>query len=287
MKFEFMKEHSSEFSIKEMSRVLEVSRSGYYESNSRHPSNTAVENADLLEKIKDIFEEYRKVYGYRRVWDELLDLGYRTGKHRVARLMAQNNLRAFQPAKFIPQTTDSNHDFPVAPNLLKQNFHFERLNEVWTSDITYVRVGNTWCYLCVVIDLCNREVIGWSFENNMKTLMVIAALKRALNKRGYPKGVIFHSDRGVQYACKDFRDFIEEIEFKQSMSRKGNCYDNAPTESFFHTLKVEEVYRKKYLNFDIAKRNIFDYIEVFYNRKRKHSKLDYLSPIQYVEKLIA
>jgi len=282
-----MKAHSSEFSIKEMSRVLEVSRSGYYEFNCRPPSNTAVENADLLEKIKDIFEEYREVYGYRRVWDELLDLGYRTGKHRVARLMAQNNLRAFQPAKFIPQTTDSNHDFPIAPNLLKQNFHVERLNEVWTSDITYVRVGNTWCYLCVVIDLCNREVIGWSFENNMKTSMVITALRRALNKRGYPKGVIFHSDRGVQYACKDFRDFIEEIEFIQSMSRKGNCYDNAPTESFFHTLKVEEVYRKKYLNFDIAKRNIFDYIEVFYNRKRKHSRLDYLSPIQYVEKLIA
>lgn len=282
-----MKEHSSEFSIKEMSRVLEVSRSGYYESISRSPSNNATVNSDLLENIKDIFWEHREVYGYRRVWRELLDQGYRTGKHRVARIMAQNNLKACQPAKFIPQTTDSNHDFPVAPNLLKQDFHVEKLNDVWTSDITYVRVGNTWCYLCVVIDLCNREIIGWCFENNMKTPMVISALRRALNKRGYPKGVIFHSDRGVQYACKDFRDFIRELGFKQSMSRRGNCYDNAPTESFFHTLKVEEVYRKKYLNFDIAKRNIFDYIEVFYNRKRKHSKLDYLSPIQYVDKITA
>lgn len=282
-----MKEHSSEFSIKEMSKVLEVSRSGYYESVSRPPSNNAVENVDLLENIKDIFGEHREIYGYRRVWRELLDQGLRAGKHRVARIMAQNNLKASQPAKFIPKTTDSNHDFPVAPNLLNQNFHVERLNEVWTSDITYVRVGNTWCYLCVVIDLFNREIIGWSFENNMKTPMVIAALKRALNKRGYPKGVIFHSDRGVQYACKDFRNFIKELEFKQSMSRRGNCYDNAPTESFFHTLKIEEVYRKKYLNFEIAKRNIFDYIEVFYNRKRKHSKLGYLSPIRYVKKLAA
>jgi len=287
MKFEFMKEHTSEFSIEEMSKVLEVSRSGYYDSISRPVSNNAAANIELLENIEDIFEDNRQTYGYRRVWSELIDQGYHVGKNRVARIMAQNGFKAYEPAAFIPQTTQSNHEFPIAPNLLNQNFHVEQLNKVWTSDITYVRVGNTWCYLCVVMDLFNREILGWSFENNMKTPMVIEALKRALIKRGYPKGVIFHSDRGVQYACTEFRKFLKELKFKQSMSRKGNCYDNAPTESFFRTFKVEEVYRKKYLNFEIAKRNIFDYIEVFYNRIRKHSKLEYLSPIQYVTKLSA
>jgi transposase InsO family protein len=282
-----MKEHSSEFSIEEMSKVLEVSRSGYYDSISRPNSNNAAANIDLLENIEDIFIEHRQTYGYRRVWSALLDRGYNAGKNRIARLMAKNGIKACKAAAFIPQTTQSDHEYPVAANLLNQDFHVEKLNLVWTSDITYVRVGNTWCYLCVIIDLYNREIIGWSFENNMKTQMVIAALKRALKKRGYPKGIIFHSDRGVQFACTEFRELLKELEFKQSMSRKGNCYDNAPTESFFRTFKTEEVYRKKYLNFEIAKRNIFDYIEVFYNRIRKHSKLEYLSPIQYVAKLAA
>lgn len=287
MKFEFMKKYSSEFSIEEMSKVLEVSRSGYYDSISRPVSNGASTNMKLLKNIESIFNDHRQTYGYRRVWAVLIDQGFQAGKNRVARIMAQNGIKACKSAAFIPQTTQSDHEFPVAKNLLNQDFHVKNLNVVWTSDITYVRVGNIWCYLCVVIDLCNREIIGWSFENNMKTQMVKSALKRALIKRGYPKGVIFHSDRGVQFACTEFREFLKVINFKQSMSRKGNCYDNAPTESFFRTFKTEEVYRKKYLNFEIAKRNIFDYIEVFYNRIRKHSRLAYLSPIQYVSKLAA
>lgn len=287
MKFEFMKEHNSEFSIGEMSKVLEVSRSGYYDSISRTVSNNAAGNMVLLKNMEKIFNGSRQTYGYRRVWSALIDHGFHIGKNRVARIMAKNGIRACKPAAFIPQTTQSDHEYPVAENLLNQDFDVENLNVVWTSDITYVKVGNTWCYLCVVIDLCNREILGWSFENNMKSSMVISALKRALKKRGYPKGIIFHSDRGVQYACTEFRNFLKDLNFKQSMSRKGNCYDNAPTESFFKTFKTEEVYRKKYLNFEVAKRNIFDYIEVFYNRIRKHSKLGYKSPIQYVEILAA
>ena len=287
MKYKFIKEHSSEFSVEEMSKFLGVSRSGYYDWLSRPVSNHEKENNELLIVIEKIFKGYNEIYGYRRITEELKDLGYFAGKNRVARIMSKNGLLAHEPARFIPQTTQSEHDFPIAPNLLKQNFNIANLNEVWTSDITYIRVGNTWCYLCVIIDLCNREIIGWSFENHMKTQLVITALKSALKKRGYPKGVIFHSDRGVQYACSEFREFLKEFGFIQSMSRKGNCYDNAPTESFFRTLKVEEVYRKKYINFEHAKRNLFDYIEVFYNRKRKHSKLDYLSPFQYFKKLAA
>jgi len=287
MKYEFIQEHSSEFSVEEMSKFLKISRSGYYDWLSRPMSNNEKENSDLLIVIEQVFKDYNAIYGYRRVTEALSDLGYFAGKHRVARIMSKNGLLAHDPPRFVPQTTQSVHDFPIAPNLLKQNFNIKNLNEVWTSDITYIRVGNKWCYLCVIMDLCNREILGWTFENHMKTDMVIAALKIAVRKRGYPKGVIFHSDRGVQYACAEFRELLKELGFVQSMSRKGNCYDNAPTESFFRTLKVEEVYRKKYFNFEHAKRNLFDYIEVFYNRKRKHSKLGYLSPVQYIRKLAA
>ena len=212
--------------------------------------------------------------------------GIPIGENRVARLMKEGKIKAENRRKRKPRTTDSNHRLPVVPNRIQQDFQATGVNQKWVSDITCIRVGSEWQYLCVILDLYNREVVGWSLAEHMRTDLVTEAYRKARAKRMPEEGLIFHSDRGSQYASHEFRRLLEANSVTQSMSRKGNCYDNAVAESFFRTLKVEEVYTKIYRDGQEARRNLFDYIEVHYNRKRRHSSLGYLSPIEFYHRNI-
>lgn len=276
MKYQFIKNHSGEFPVKKMAEVLQVSKSRYY-SWLKEPSVKIIKDQYLEPKIMKIFETNRETYGSPRISDALKDEGIICGVNRTARIMKNMDIKASTKKKFIV-TTDSNHDYPIAPNIVDRNFTVERPNEVWVSDITYIWTHEGWLYLCVILDLFSRLVVGYSMSVNIDTQLVSAALKMALISRNPDDGLIFHSDRGSQYASHDFRDLLENNGIIQSMSRKGNCWDNACAESFFSTLKKEEVYRRSYKTRKDARISIFDYIATFYNNIRKHSFLDYLSP---------
>lgn len=276
MKYQFIKNHSGEFPVKKMAEVLQVSKSRYY-SWLKEPSVKKIKDQYLEPKIMKIFETNRETYGSPRISDALKDEGIICGVNRTARIMKNMGIKASTKKKFIV-TTDSNHDYPIAPNIVDRNFTVERPNEVWVSDITYIWTHEGWLYLCVILDLFSRLVVGYSMSVNIDTQLVSAALKMALISRNPDDGLIFHSDRGSQYASHDFRDLLENNGIIQSMSRKGNCWDNACAESFFSTLKKEEVYRRSYKTRKDARISIFDYIATFYNNIRKHSFLDYLSP---------
>lgn len=207
-------------------------------------------------------------------------------KNRIARLMRKNGIRAKTKRKF-KATTLSKHNRPVAPNLLDQNFSIDRPNAVWVSDITYVPTGEGWLYLATTLDLFSRKVVGWAMDSHMKTDLVMAALRMAIQRRAIEPGLIHHSDRGVQYASQDFQDLLSSVGMVCSMSRKGNCYDNAVQESWYHTMKTELVYHEHFATRDEALAKIFQYIEVFYNRERLHSSLGYLAPAQFESKHLA
>jgi len=265
-----------------MCRVLGVSVSGYYEWAQRPESNRSKQSREIKEKIKKIFKTYKETYGSPRIAVELQKLGMQCSRPRTARLMHDLGLRAKAARKF-KGTTDSSHNHPVAPNLLGQEFHADAPNKVWSSDITYIRTGIGWLYLTVILDLFNREIVGYSFSRYLTAkTTVIPALDMAVINRTPGKELIVHSDRGVQYACKDFRDKLETHEMIQSMSGTGNCYDNAITETFFKSLKVEWIYGRTFRNHQEARQSIFEYIEIFYNRKRRHSALEYLSPVDFL-----
>jgi transposase InsO family protein len=266
-----------------MCLALEVTPSGYYSWLNRPLSKREQENMELLEKIKEIYEFSDKTYGSPRITDELHDDGIMVSRPRVARLMRKNDIRARTKRKF-KVTTDSDHDFPISPNRLNRDFSAEAFGTVWTSDITYIRTAEGWLYLTVVMDLFNREIVGWAMSNTLKASeTTIPALRAAWMRHTPSAGLIFHSDRGVQFACEDFREQIAANNILQSMSGTGDCYDNAVTESFFATLKKERVYHQRYKTRQQARQSIFQYIEVFYNRIRKHSTLGYLSPVQFRE----
>lgn len=215
--------------------------------------------------------------------DSLREEGFRVSRSRVARLMRKHGIRAQTKLKF-KVTTDSDHDYPISPNRLDRNFSADRFGAVWTSDITYIRTSEGWLYLTVVMDLFNREIVGWAMSESLRASeTTIPALSAAWMRHRPLSGLIFHSDRGVQYACEDFRELISNHQILQSMSGTGDCYDNAVTESFFATLKKELVYRRKYKTRWQARQSIFQYIETFYNRIRKHSTLGNLSPVQFKE----
>lgn len=233
----------------------------------------------LLIQISKIFHEYKGRYGAPRIHSELMDLGIKCGIKRVGRIMRENNLIAKAKRKF-KATTNSEHNYPTHPNLLNQNFKIDTPNKIWTTDITYIRTSEGWLYLAVVLDLYSRMIVGWSMDKRMTRKLVIDALTMAYWKRKPGKGLIHHSDRGSQYASYDYQDKLTEYGMICSMSKKGDCYDNAVTESFFHSLKVE-LNKYEYSTRSEAKSEIFDYIEVFYNRKRKHSTLGYCSPVKY------
>lgn len=281
MKYEFIHRYRSKFRIGKMCRVLCVSRSGYYDWIDRPDSNRAKENRVLLGVIKEIHKSSREIYGSPRITDGLSDYKLKASRPRVARLMAINGIKSKSKRKF-KVTTNSDHKLPISPNLLNQNFQVDASGHILVSDITYIRTGEGWLYLTTIIDLFHRKVVGWSMSNRMTAeLTTIAALKQYVKHYSPLEGVIFHSDRGVQYASEDFRKLLKKYKFIQSMSGKGNCYDNAVAESFFKTLKTELIYHHRYWTRAQARASIFDYIETFYNRVRKHSYLGYLSPVQF------
>jgi putative transposase len=234
----------------------------------------------LLVHIKSIFIEFKHRYGAPRIHSELKDRDIRCGVNRVARIMRNNSLVAKSRRKF-KATTNSKHNYPVHPNILEQNFICDKPNEVWTTDITYIWTTEGWLYLAVVLDLYSRKIVGWSMDKRMTRELVIDALTMAYWKRKPESGLILHSDRGSQYASNDYQKLLNSYGMICSMSKKGDCYDNAVTESFFHTLKTELTVDKQYKTRQTAKSDIFNYIEIFYNQKRKHSTLDYCSPVKY------
>lgn len=271
-----------------MCQVFKVSRGGYYAWVRRPLSPREKENLKLIERIKAIHDASGETYGSPRITDCLLSENFKVSRPRVARLMNRFSICAKTHRKF-KVTTDSDHKYPIAPNLLKRDFTAKEPRKFLTSDITYIDAGEGWLYLTIVMDLFNREILGWSMSKSLKASdTTIAALEDAFNRHHLSPEVIFHSDRGIQYACDEFRKKLTAYQMIQSMSSKGNCYDNAVTESFFATLKKELVYQQKYRSRLQAKQSLFMYIEMFYNRKRKHSFLGNMSPEEFLKlKLVA
>lgn len=269
-------------SIALMCRVLEVSRSGYYKWLSRGISERQEKREKLLERILEIFQESRETYGCPRVHERLRQEGFTCSYNTVEKLMRVNEIQPKQSRRF-KATTDSKHDFPIAPNLLNRQFDVEEPDEVWVSDITYIETGQGWLYLCVFIDLYSRAVVGWSMDKNMTADIVVNAFRMGVSKQQRAP-IVAHSDRGSQYASADFRNELQFHDTLQSMSRKGNCWDNAVAESFFGKLKSELIYRHAFKTRIDATMSVFDFIEIFYNKRRLHSKLGYITPEQKVQK---
>lgn len=264
-----------------MCQALEVSRSGYYKRSREDIGSTRrKENERLLFHIREAYVRGRGTYGSLRVTAELKSKGIHCGKNRVARLMKLNGIKAKTKRKF-KATTQYKHDGLVADNLLQQRFSAGKANKIWVSDITFIRTREGWLYLAAILDVFNRQIVGWSMDSKLSHELLADALRKALLKRRPEAGVMFHSDRGTQYASYAFRDLIERHGFIQSMSSSGNCYDNALMESFFHTLKTELIYFEKYQTRREACGSIFEYIEVFYNCVRRHSALNYCSPAEF------
>jgi transposase InsO family protein len=273
----------NDYSILSLCENLEVSTSGYYDWHQRRdcPGPRALENQTLAHEIHVIHDQSRQTYGSPRVMQELRKKGRRHGRHRISRLMKQKGLCGRQKGRHRVQTTDSNHDQPIAPNRLAEAPKATAPNQLWVADITYIETMEGWLYLAGILDLYSRKIVGWAMSERIDTSLVLKALDMALLHRTPPANVLFHSDRGVQYASGDFRQAIRQAGLVASMSRKGNCYDNAFMESFWSTLKLELVYRGLFQTRAQARAQIFDYIEVFYNRQRAHSALDFHSPVDF------
>jgi len=280
MKYQFIDMYRSEFAVEKMCRVLKISKSGYYAWKVRPQSKRARENEKLDHHIKTIYRKNRGTYGSPRITKALNKQNIACSENRVARRMSINGIHAKTKKRF-KVTTNSKHNHPVAKNLLGQKFNAQRPNQLWASDITYIWTQEGWLYLAVIVDLFSRQIVGWAMSNHLGQELVLNALKQAIWRRRSQSGVIFHSDQGVQYACQAFRDLLQQYKFIQSMSGKGNCYDNAVVESFFHTLKTELIYFENYITREDAKNSIFEYIEIFYNRDRMHSTLNYYSPVEF------
>jgi putative transposase len=264
---------------------MRVSRSGYYAWNNREKSPRQSERERLIPKVKEIHRQSKGTYGARRIAKELEQQGESCRRSKAGTLMKLAGVEAKQKRKF-KATTDSKHDLPVAPNLLKRNFEVPEPDRIYCSDITYIWTAEGWLYLAIVLDLFSRQVVGWSMSNRIKKELVINALRMAVWRRRPEAGLIFHSDRGSQYCSHDFQKQLTLNGMISSMSRKGNCWDNSVAESFFGSLKTERVFDCSYLTREQARRDIVDYIEMFYNSKRRHSYLGYLSPKEF-EKMMA
>lgn len=275
-----IKKHSNHFSVRLMCKTLSVSPSGYYDWRGRSPSTRAQENTTFAAKIKVIFDDESSRVGAKRITKRLRQEGSSVSHHRVARIMRLHGWRAKAARKF-KATTNSNHKLPVAPNLLQQNFAASKPNEKWVSDITYIWTEEGWLYLAVVMDLYSRMVVGWSMSERMTSKLVIEALQMAIWRRKKPRGVILHSDRGSQYCSHDYQKLLTDNGFICSMSKRGDCYDNASMESWNHSFKVEAIHGEKFSTRADAKNHVFEYIDIYYNRKRLHSGLGYLSPVYF------
>lgn len=263
-----------------MCEVLRVSRSGYYLWLDRPESERSKLNRALLSEIRMVYQRSRQTYGSPRVTAELQARGIGCGENRVARLMAENGIRVKTKRKY-RATTDSKHNLPVAPNLLAREFTVDRPNAVWVSDITYIWTSEGWLYLAGVVDLHSRTVVGWSMSHRITKQLTLDAMQKAIGRRRPQPGLLHHSDRGSQYAAGDYQDLLRDHQMICSMSRKGDPWDNAPMESFFGTLKTELIHRHKFATRRDAKRTVFEYIEMFYNRERRHSSLGFRSPVDF------
>jgi putative transposase len=266
-----------------MCKVMSVSRSGYYYWLADRPSKRAIENKSILILIKTSFTASKGRYGSPRITKDLTAQGQTVSRPRVARLMKKAQIKSIVQKKYVVATTDSNHAYPLADNHLDRNFNPVQPGKAWVSDLTYIRTREGWLYLTIIMDLFDRQVIGWALSESMKASQTsIAAWRMAITNRPITDKLIFHSDRGIQYACDAFTDKLAgSPNVVQSMSGKGNCWDNAVAESFFKTLKAELVYQQDFTTVELAKQDLFDYIEVWYNRQRRHSALGYLSPLEF------
>lgn len=279
MRFAFIAKHHRTWRVGVMCRVLKVSRSGYYAWRGRKPSRRARREQELTDKIRKVHEQSRGLYGYPRTHQALLIDGEVVSRNTVARLMRKAKMRAKIRRKYLPRTTDSRHEKPVADNRLNRNFAAAAPNRTWLADITYVPTRQGWLYLAAVLDTFSRKIVGWSMQDHMETDLVVDALTMALEHRR-PAGaqLLHHSDRGSQYASDAYQRQLTRHGITASMSKAGDCYDNAMMESFWATLKCECVQQQSYATPQQARQSLFEYIEVFYNRKRLHSSLGYVSP---------
>jgi transposase InsO family protein len=287
MRYQFIQKHRKQFTLSALCRMLQVTCSGYYAWRQGPRSQRLQQDEQLSVSIRTIYDQSQRRYGSPRVHQELQAQGIGCSEKRVARLMREHDL-VVRPARKFVVTTDSQHAHPVAANELNREYQVEAVadvNHVWASDITYVPTAEGWLYVAVVLDLKSRKVIGWGMEASLAQTLVTGALEMALGQRTVQAGLLHHSDRGSQYASHSYQELLQQQGITCSMSRRGNCWDNAPVESFFATLKKELVHRENYCTREEAKASLFHYIEVFYNRQRRHSALGYLCPDEYERRL--
>ena len=280
VKYAWIRENESEFPVQAMCNALNVVRSAYYKWRSTPQTAHDQRDKELGELVEIEFKRGRGVYGEVRVLKKLQQQGIKTSRRRVGRLMRERGLVCITKKPY-KVTTDSKHDKPIAKNKLKRRFNPKKPNRVYAGDITYIKTDEGWLYLAIVIDLFSRQIVGYSMADHMKTSLVNDAMTMAIWQRKPPRGLLWHTDRGSQYASKEHRDLLAQHGIRQSMSRKGNCWDNAVSESFFHTLKTELTYHHRYATREQARASIFEYIAVFYNRIRIHSANNYLSPVEF------
>ena len=281
MRHQWIEEHAKEFPVKLMCEQLDISRSGFYARKSLSVKKSAWRRDQLVAPIRRIHLESKQRYGSPRVTRELRNQGLKVNEKMVARCMKEHEISVKTASSYVPRTTQNDPSLRPSPNLLSRDFTATRINEKWCADITYVRTNEGWLYLATIKDLYSKRIVGWAMADHLGVELTIGALKMAIQHRGDVRGVIHHSDRGKQYACMEYRNLLAKDRIRQSMSAVGDCYDNAPAESFFATLKKELVNRCEFLTRKDAEAAIFEYIEVFYNRKRLHSALNYVSPEQF------
>lgn len=280
MRFRFIEDRRADYPVTLLCDVLGVSPAGYYAWRARPESRRSAANRDLVEDIRRVHRDTSARYGSPRIHVELKAQGRGASRGRIERLMRRHGIRAIMARPRRVRTTDSRHDLPIAPNLLDRNFIATAPNQIWLADITYIETDQGWLYLAAVMDLYSRRIVGWAMADHLRADLPLAALRMAVSAQRPSAGLIHHSDRGVQYASADYRKLIQSAGLRASMSRKGDCYDNAPMESFFHTLKTELVHHSHYATRPEATRDIFAYIEGFYNRTRRHSAIGYISLVE-------
>lgn len=281
MRFAFIAQHRGVWQTRQMCQALEVSRAGFYEWLGRPQSQRARENQVLLVSIRTSFEQSDRTYGSPRVWRDVAAWGHRCGENRIARLMRAAGLQARPKRRRLPWDTGAREEQGIAANLLDRQFAASAPNQRWVADFTYIWTHEGWLYFAVVLDLFSRRIVGWSMSSQMTAQLVTDALIMAIWRRGKPEQLMHHSDQGSQYTSEQFQRLLSELGVTCSMSRSGNVWDNSAMESFFSSLKTERVHRKVYATRDEAKADVFDYVERFYNPRRRHSTIGYLSPVEY------
>ena len=290
MKYACIRAHRNRFPVTLMCRLLGVSRAGFYAAERRSPSVRAKRNESLRAVIGAIYETSRGTYGSPRIHREMRAAGERCGRKRIARLMRESGLKAKRRRGRRPTTTESKHGYGVRENILRRRFGVEEtggLNQAWCGDITYIRTGEGWLYLAVLLDLGSRMIVGWAMRETLEADLSLDALRMAIARRNPGPGLVHHTDQGGQYAAIEYQELLASKKMISSMSGRANCYDNAVSESFFATLKWELIDRRKWRTRREARSAIFEYVEVWYNRQRRHSSLDYLSPLQYEQRLLS